>query len=94
VIVGHLDTFRGRDIFYNLDDMRPGDEILVYDADGDVAVFAADAIERRLKTDLPATRIWQNTAQPLIRLITCGGQWNYKTRHYLSNVIVYGHLVE
>ena len=94
VIVGHLDTKTGPDVFYRLRDLRPGDEILVYDRSGDVAKFVVDSSELILKSELPTTRIWNNTTEPVIRLITCGGKFDRSTGHYLSNTIVYGHLVE
>ena len=52
-----------------------------------------DAKEQALKTDLPTERIWNGSKKPLIRLITCGGEFDRSTGHYLSNLIVYGHLV-
>jgi Sortase domain len=94
VIVGHLDTKTGPDVFYRLRDLKPGDEILVYDKSGDVAKFVVDSSELVLKSELPTTRIWNSTNEPVIRLITCGGKFDRSTGHYLSNTIVYGHLVE
>ena len=94
VIVWHLDTKTGPDVFYRLRDLKPGDEILVYDKSGDVAKFVVDSSELILKSELPTTRIWNNTKEPVIRLITCGGKFDRSTGHYLSNTIVYGHLVE
>jgi len=93
VIVAHVDSKKGPDVFYNLKELKPGDEIMVYGEDGDLAVFAMDSKEQELKTDLPVDRIWNNTKEPVIRLITCAGEFNRKTGHYLSNLIVYGHLV-
>jgi sortase (surface protein transpeptidase) len=94
VIVGHVDTKKGPDVFYRLRDLKPGDEILVYDKSGDMATFVVDSSELILKSELPTTRIWNNTYEPVIRLITCGGKFDRSTGHYLSNTIVYGHLAE
>jgi sortase (surface protein transpeptidase) len=93
VIVAHVDTKKGPDVFYHLKDLKPGDEILVYDESGDAARFVVDSSELVLKSDLPTARIWVDSWQPLIRLITCGGKFDRSTGHYLSNTIVYGHLV-
>ena len=94
VIVAHVDTKNGPDVFYRLKELEPGDEVLVYDSDGDRAVFMVDSMEQQLKTELPVGRIWNDTWEPVIRLITCGGDFDRESKHYLSNVIVYGHLVE
>jgi LPXTG-site transpeptidase (sortase) family protein len=93
VLLGHVDSKRGPDVFYRLRDVKSGDRILVYGADGDVAIFSVDSREQVLKTDLPVERIWNQSRQSLIRLITCGGEFDPSTGHYLSNLIVYGHLV-
>lgn len=93
VIVGHVDSPKRPDIFYHLRRLRAGDVILVYGESGDVATFVVDSQETVLKTQLPTERIWEPTSDAVIRLITCGGKWDKKTGHYLSNTIVYGHLV-
>lgn len=94
VLVAHVDTKKGPDVFYRLKDLRPGDEVLVRGKDGDVATFAVDSKEQQLKTELPVERIWNDTWEPVIRLITCGGEFDRSTGHYLSNIIVFGHLVK
>jgi hypothetical protein len=94
LIAGHLDTTRGKDIFNDLKYLEQGDLIIIFNADGDPAVFETDYVEQQLKVDFPKERIFPNTYEPLIRLITCGGKWNSRTRHYMSNVIVYGHLIK
>jgi hypothetical protein len=94
VLVSHVSWSGKKGAFYKLKDLKPGDEVQVYDAAGDCAVFQVDSSETILKTKLPMDRIWNKTDQAVIRLITCGGTYNSKTGHYLSNVIVYGHLVK
>ena len=56
-------------------------------------MFVVESVEEELKIDLPRDRIWSYSSTALIRLITCGGEWDRNSRHYLSNLIVYGHLV-
>ena len=94
VLVAHVDTTKGPDVFYHLKDLEAGDEVMVHDSSGDVATFVVDSKEQQLKVELPVDRIWNDTQEPVIRLITCGGDFDRKSRHYLSNVIVYGHLAE
>lgn len=94
VVVAHVDTKKGPDVFFRLKELRPGDEIVICGEDGDAARFVVDAMEQQLKSDLPIERIWNDTWQPVIRLITCGGEFDRSSGHYLSNVIVYGHLAE
>lgn len=94
VIVAHVDTKNGPDVFYRLRELKPGDKVEVHGADGDVAVFSVDSQEEVLKKDLPTERIWNQTDQAVLRLITCGGEFDAASGHYLSNTIVYAHLEE
>lgn len=93
VLIGHVDNTKGADVFYRLKRLEPGDEIYVWGDDDSPAVFVVDSLEEHLKIDLPKDRIWEYTGTAVIRLITCGGTFDRTTHHYLSNLIVYGHLV-
>ena len=55
VIVAHVDSKKGPDVFYGLKKLKPGDEILVYDKSGAVATFTVDSSEQVLKSELPTT---------------------------------------
>ncbi|MQA85103.1 MAG: sortase [Streptosporangiales bacterium] len=61
---------------------------------GDGAVtFAVKYLEQTDKDTLPVDRIWNDTQDPLLRLVTCGGSFNDDTGHYEDNIIVYAALV-
>jgi sortase (surface protein transpeptidase) len=94
VILGHYDSSRGRDVFYRLKDLQPGDAIFVYGTEEDVALFLVDSIELVPKTQFPSARVWSDTKEPVIRLVTCGGEYDRASGHYLANLIVYGHLAK
>jgi sortase (surface protein transpeptidase) len=94
VVVAHVDTKKGPDVFYRLDELKPGDVVQISNENGDTATFVVDWSELVPKTDLPTKRIWENTPDPVIRLITCGGEFDRSTGHYKSNTIVYAHLVD
>lgn len=94
VVVSHVSYGGKKGAFYRLKDMKPGDQVLIYDKTGDVATFQVDSLETILKTALPTERIWNNTKEAVLRLVTCGGEYDPATKHYLSNVIVYAHLVK
>jgi Sortase domain len=89
VLVGHVDTRTGPDVFYRLGQLRPGDKILVGQPDGTTTRFLVGRLERHPKTALPTTRIWPKTARPLLRLITCAGTFDRTTGHYRDNLILY-----
>lgn len=91
VIVAHVHGPDGDDVFAELHTLAPGDRVVVRDTRG-VSTFVVDSVERARKEALPYDRIWKQTTQPVLRLITCGGSPDPVTRMYPDNTIVYAHL--
>jgi len=91
VIVAHVHGPAGDDVFARLHELRPGDRIGVRRTDG-AAAFVVDSVEQAPKEALPTDRIWNDTDQAVLRLITCGGKPDPVTRMYPDNTIVYAHL--
>jgi Sortase domain len=92
VIEGHVDTYQGPAVFFRLGALRPGDRIDVRLADGVTAVFRVTGVRRYLKSRFPAAAIYGATGHAALRLITCGGSFDYATGHYLSSVVVFASL--
>jgi LPXTG-site transpeptidase (sortase) family protein len=93
VILGHVDSLTGISVFYYLKDLHKGDRIYVKLADGKVAVFAVDGVQKVDKDAFPTAAIYGKTRYPSLRLITCGGPFDRATGHYVDNIIVYAHLL-
>jgi sortase (surface protein transpeptidase) len=93
VIAGHIDSVSGPGVFFRLRLLRPGERVYVRRADGSLAVFEVTAVRSYLKTRFPTAAVYGPVADAELRLITCGGTFDYATGHYLSNVIVYADLV-
>ena len=91
IIDGHVDTMQGPAVFFLLGALHKGDTIEVDRKDGRAALFAVDAIEVYAKDAFPSARVYGPTADPELRLITCGGGYTVKTG-YLGNVVLYAHL--
>jgi sortase (surface protein transpeptidase) len=89
VIVGHVDSYKGPAVFFRLKDLHSGDQILLDRADGTTVRFVTDLVEQQSKDDFPTQAVYGHTADPQLRLITCGGDFDHKDRRYLDNVIVY-----
>ena len=89
VIAAHVDSVAGPDVFHRLRELGSGAEIMVEHADGGRSTFVVRDTEQQDKDDLPVERIWSDTDETVLRLITCGGAFNAQRRSYESNVIVY-----
>ncbi|NNH23266.1 class F sortase [Pseudokineococcus marinus] len=94
VLAGHIDSKAGPSVFYRLGELEPGDEVLVDRADGTTATFVVDTSERYPKDDFPTRRVYGQTPDAQVRLITCGGVFDRDSGHYQDNTVVYGHLVD
>lgn len=90
VILGHVDSAEyGPGVFFDLGALQPGDEVEVARADGTVAVFAVDRVERHPKVEFPTIAVYGNTPDAQLRLITCGGNFDSSVRSYEDNIIAF-----
>ncbi|HTQ92835.1 MAG TPA: class F sortase [Streptosporangiaceae bacterium] len=89
IIVGHIDSESGRGVFYRLRELRSGDDVFVKRADGTTAEFRVTAIQTYLKDRFPTGQVYGPTPDAELRLITCGGAFDFAAGHYLSNTVVY-----
>ena len=89
VIEGHVDSYQGPAVFFRLGALRPGNQIDVTLADGITAVFRVTGVREYVKDKYPAEMIYGPTDYAALRLITCGGDYDPATHHYLSSVVVF-----
>jgi Sortase domain len=92
VILGHVDSKRGPAVFYRLRELRPGDQIDVTRADGSAVRFVVERTAQYLKMRFPTDEVYYPTLVPALRLVTCGGEFDFTTGHYRSNIIVFATL--
>jgi hypothetical protein len=93
VIEGHLDSIQGPAVFFRLGALRPGDIVDVTLADGITAIFRVTGVREYAKSRFPTKAIYGATDYAALRLITCGGTFDYATGHYLSSTIVFASLI-
>lgn len=89
VVVGHLNSLKGRAIFANLNKIKPGDEILIQRMDKSVVVYSVDSISKFSQQNFPTETIYGSKSYPAIRLITCSGVYNKKIGRYSENLVVF-----
>ncbi len=92
VIEGHLDSYAGPAVFFRLGGLQIGDKVDVTLADGVTAVFRVTGVREYAKSKFPAKTIYGATNYAALRLITCGGAFDYTTGHYLSSTVVFASL--
>jgi sortase (surface protein transpeptidase) len=89
VVVGHVDSLTGPAVFLRLRELAPGDLISITRSDGLIAWFRARETVLVEKDKFPTARVYGPRDEPVLRLITCGGDFDSSDRSYLGNLIVY-----
>lgn len=93
VIVGHVDSYQGISVFWNLRKVQAGDTIDIARADGIIAHFKVTQLAQYDQHDFPSSKVYGNTTDAELRVITCGGTFDTSTGHYTQNTVVYATLV-
>jgi sortase (surface protein transpeptidase) len=94
VILGHVDSAEyGPGVFFKLGALRPGNTLSVTRTDHTVAVFRVDRVVSYAKDHFPTLEVYGNTDNAALRLITCGGKFDFSTRNYESNIVAFASLV-
>ncbi|OWV13629.1 sortase [Micromonospora wenchangensis] len=89
VIAGHVDSSeQGKGAFFRLRELDRGDTVTATGADGKQRAYRVVAREEYAKTKIPLDRYFARDGKPRLTLITCGGPFDPKTRHYRDNIVV------
>lgn len=94
VIAGHVDSKTGPAVFYELDKMEIGDEVLIHGEDGKTLRFAVVKKVAYPRTDAPVDTIFGFTYGSGLNLITCTGSWDRKAKTHDDRLVVYTELME
>ncbi|WP_369255408.1 class F sortase [Geodermatophilus amargosae] len=92
VILGHVDSHEGPAVFSRLSTLETGDLVSVRRADGRTVDFVVGAVRTHPKSAFPTEAVYGATPEAVLRLITCGGEFDRGQGSYLSNVVVYASL--
>jgi len=93
IVVGHLNSVSGPAVFSRLRDLRPGAPVVIRKADGSALTYAVERSDQYAKSSFPTEAVYGATADPTLRLITCGGTFDRSRREYTDNVVVFARLV-
>jgi sortase A len=94
VIAGHLNGKNvSRAVFYDLDKLEIGDEIIILDTNQNELVFQVLKIES-YPFEAPTTEVFLNDdGQKRLNLITCGGEWLSEDKSYDKRTVVFTELI-
>jgi len=89
VIVGHLDSNTGPAVFWRLATLKPGDAILIARQDGSQLNYRVTKVDEFTRAAFPTAEVYGPTPGSVLRLITCGGTFDWSTHKYRDNVVVF-----
>lgn len=93
VIAGHYDSFEGPAVFFELRELEEGDILRVITEDDEELEFEIYEIESVHIDDADSRKIFGETEEFNLNLVTCEGIWDAETDMYDRRLIVYSRLV-
>ncbi|HLS46019.1 MAG TPA: class F sortase [Ornithinicoccus sp.] len=88
VVAAHVDSSAGPGAFLALTRVQEGDEVMVELADGTQQTFRVIGGEQVAKTDLAVDELFRREGDPVLRLVTCTGDWSPRLGHYTDNLVI------
>lgn len=92
MIAGHVDSKTGPAVFYQLDQLTKGDDVLIQDEAGNTLRFRVTKTERYDTKTAPIEEIFGATSNRNLNLITCSG--TFGDGGYYERFVVYTELVD
>ena len=89
IIVGHVDNREGPSVFWRLEELSSGDEIEVTREDGEVVAFQVYEVQSFDQNNFPTETVYGDTEGSELRLITCGGDFDWREGRYTHNTVVF-----
>jgi len=89
VLAAHISYNGDPGVFRYLDDVEIGERVVVTFDDGTTSEFEIIELAQYDKQELPDDRVFAKDGDPVLTLITCGGDFNRSLRSYEDNVVAY-----
>ncbi|WP_139991297.1 class F sortase [Paenibacillus paridis] len=92
VMAGHVDSLTGPAVFYKLDRLKAGDEVVLKDKDGVTRAFIVTGTASYPRKDAPLENIFGFSYQRHLNLITCTGEFNKEAKTHEERLVVFTEL--
>lgn len=88
VIAGHVDSTSGPAVFFGLRRLRPGASVDVVTRGGRTLHFVVADVRRVPKNRFPTALVYGPQPVPVLRLVTCTGDFDRSAHSYVDNLVV------
>jgi Sortase domain len=92
VVAGHVDSTAGPAVFFDLRRLGPGAVVQVVLRGGRVERWVVDDVRAVPKDRFPTALVYGPQPVPVLRLITCTGDFDAAAHSYVDNLVVSAHL--
>lgn len=89
VLAAHIAYNGDPGVFRYLVDVEIGERVVVAFDDGTTSEFEIIELAQYDKQELPDDRVFAKDGEPILTLITCGGDFNRSLRSYEDNIVAY-----
>jgi sortase A len=89
---GHISSIYYPGVFYNIDQLGPGNTVHVFGDDGTELVFIVQEVDTYDADSFPLDKIFAPTSDVGVVLITCGGDWDPVAHLFSDRIVVYATL--
>jgi hypothetical protein len=88
LIAGHVDSATGgAGAFFNVKNAKPGEKVTVSTTGGRTFTYTVSSVKSYPKSKLP-TDVWSKQGRARLVLVTCGGPFDRKAKHYVDNIVL------
>jgi sortase (surface protein transpeptidase) len=92
VMAGHVDSKTGPAVFYKLESLQKGDEVIVKDKEGKTLTFVVTGKEKYDRKTAPVDKIFDYSYGSKLNLITCTGNFDRDEGTHEERLVVYTEL--
>ncbi|MGE6575107.1 class F sortase [Paenibacillus xylanexedens] len=94
LIAGHVDDYKGPGVFYPLKKLKPDALVFLFDAEHRYLTFRVEQVEAYFTKEAPLDRIFGDTNDSRLNLITCTGIYNRNKKEHEQRLVVYTRLLQ
>lgn len=90
VMDGHVDSYTGPAVFFDLKKLKPGDAVIVRNRNTDrTLTYRVESVEVFKNGEAPIERVFGQTDEHRLNLITCTGKYSRKKKEHEERLVVF-----
>ncbi|MFD1020619.1 class F sortase [Thalassobacillus hwangdonensis] len=94
ILAGHVDSYKGPAVFFDLKELEAGAEIHLYGDDEEKLTFVVQRIVSYPTEEAPLREIFGPSNEVGLNLLTCTGLYDQESEDHLERLVVYTKLAE